>query len=401
MPTKQVIPRNLRHLRLLPAIADTRSLTGAAQFHGLSQTAVTHALHKLEAAVGSPLFERSSTGAFPTDRGAVLLARVRRALDRLDPALESMAAGLSRVVTQSQLIALIATADNGNVTLAARRLGLSQPTVQRAITDLERAAARPLFDRAASGLVPRRACLTLCRAARLAFAELDQAEADLAEFDGRIGGRIVVGALPLCRSNLLPSVLVAFQKERPGIPISVLDGRYDDLLAGLVSGKIDMILGALRDPAPMAEVEQHPLFEDRLCFVAGPDHPMTRGPSPSIDALAQKTWIVPRQEAPSRHQFESFFQDRGMAPPRNVIESGSVLLMRETLRQSDMLGCVSGGQAAAEIRQGLMVKLVVQPDVPARPIGLTFRSCWFPTTIQGRFLDLVYDCSSKLQARHL
>ncbi|ODM47302.1 hypothetical protein A9320_23645 [Ruegeria sp. PBVC088] len=389
MTEGQSIPRNLRHLRLLPAIAEHRSLTGAAQVSGLSQTAVTHALHKVETAVGSALFDRNSIGAFPTDRGQVLLARVRRALDRLDPALDALAPGLSRVVTHSQLIALIATAQSGNVTLAARQLGLAQPTVHRAVTELERAAGRSLFDRARSGLVPRRACLSLCRAARLAFAELDQAEADLAEFDGRV----VLGALPLSRTNLLPAALVAFRQERPETPVIVHDSRYEDLLAGLVAGEVDAIIGALRDPAPVAEVEQHPLFDDRLCFVSGPGHPLTKESAPTIASLVQWPWIVPRLGAPARRQFEEFFAKHGLRPPENVIESGSVLLMRETLRQSEMLGCISGWQAAAEVQHGLMTALPIQPDVPARQIGVTLRRDWMPTTAQRRMLDLLKEAA--------
>ncbi|WP_305971943.1 MULTISPECIES: LysR family transcriptional regulator [unclassified Mameliella] len=396
MTTGRTIPRNLRHLRLLPAIADHRSLTGAAQVSGLSQTAVTHALHKLETAVGSALFDRNSAGAFPTNRGLVLLARVRRALDRLDPALESLAPGLSRVATHSQLTALITTAQTGNVSLAARQLGLAQPTVHRAVTDLERAADRSLFDRARNGLVPHRACLSLCRAARLAFAELDQAEADLAEFDGREGGRVVLGALPLSRSDLLPAALVAFRQERPETPVIVHDSRYEDLLAGLVAGEVDAIIGALRSPAPAAEVEQRPLFEDRLCFVSGPEHPLAGETSLTIENLARWPWIVPREGAPARLQFQEFFAKHGLRPPENVIESGSVLLMRETLRQSDMLGCISGWQAAAEVRHRLMTPLPVQPDVPARKIGVTLRRDWMPTTAQRRMLDLLTEAARNL-----
>jgi len=391
--TGQSIPRNLRHLRLLPAIAEHRSLTGAAQVSGLSQTAVTHALHKVESAVGSPLFDRNSAGAFPTERGVVLLARIRRALDRLDPALDALAPGLSRVATHSQLIALIATANSGNVTLAARQLGLAQPTVHRAVSDLERAAGRSLFDRARSGLVPRRTCLSLCRAARLAFAELDQAEADLAEFDGREGGRVVLGALPLSRSNLLPAALVAFRKERPETPVIVHDSRYEDLLAGLVAGDVDAIIGALRDPAPVAEVEQRPLFDDRLCFVSRPGHPLTKGKAPTIASLLQWPWVVPRMGAPARRQFEEVFSNHGLRPPENVIESGSVLLMRETLRQSEMLGCISGWQAAAEVQHGLMTPLPIQPDVPTRRIGVTLRRDWMPTTAQRRMLELLTEAA--------
>lgn len=394
-----MITRNLRHLRLLPAIARHQSLTGAAQAVGVSQTAVTHALQKLETSAGSALFERSNAGAFPTERGAILLARVTRALDRLDPALDALSPGLSRMVTHAQLTALIATAESGNVSLAARVLGLAQPTVHRAVTDLEHAARRPLFDRARSGLVPRRACLALCSASRLALAELDQAEADLADFDGREGGRIVVGALPLSRSTLLPAALAAFRRERARTPVIVLDGRYDDLLSGLLTGEVDAIIGALRDPAPVTEVEQEPLFDDRLRFVTGPGNPLLTDTDLDVATLARQSWIVPRQGAPSRTQFEAYFRDQGHPPPQSVIESGSVLLMREILGQSDMVGCISGGQAAAEMRQGLMELLPVQPDLPGRRIGLTLRRDWLPTQAQQRFLALVREAAHDLMAQ--
>ena len=127
--------RNLRHLRLMRSIARAGSLSSAAAESGLSQTAVTHALRAMEQASGGALFVRGTFGARPTPRGEVLLARLDRALDRLDPALEAIAPGLARVTSLPQITALIAVADAGSGALAARRLGLAQPSVQRAITD--------------------------------------------------------------------------------------------------------------------------------------------------------------------------------------------------------------------------------------------------------------------------
>ncbi len=91
-----------------------------------------------------------------------------------------------------------------NVILAARRLGLAQPTVQRAIGQLEEEARRAPSERTARGFVATRPCRARARAARLAFTEFAQAEAELAEIDGRAGARIVVGAPPLSPSVLLP-----------------------------------------------------------------------------------------------------------------------------------------------------------------------------------------------------
>lgn len=53
-----------------------------------------------------------------------------------------------------------------------------------------------------------------------------------------------------------------------------MTGPYDDLLGGLRRGEIDFILGALRDPAPIADVVQERLFDDRLMVLDGNRHPL-------------------------------------------------------------------------------------------------------------------------------
>jgi DNA-binding transcriptional LysR family regulator len=67
----------LRHLRLICAIADTGSVTKAAATLGLAQTAVTTQLARIERNLGGPLFERDRRGARPTPLGELVLARAR------------------------------------------------------------------------------------------------------------------------------------------------------------------------------------------------------------------------------------------------------------------------------------------------------------------------------------
>lgn len=64
-----------------------------------------------------------------------------------------------------------------------------------------------------------------------------------------------------------------------------------------------------------------------------------------------------------------------------------MILMRELLRISDHIGCISRLQVEAEVAQGAMVVLPFAMEDTARPIGLTFRSGWVPTAAQREFLD--------------
>ncbi len=380
-----MIAGNLRHLRVFCAVARTGSVTRAADLCRVSQPAVTQALAKLDALAGLPLFHRSHQGFFLTEAGTVLQARTDRALALLDEGLASMAPRLSLTATRAQLTALVSVVETQNFSLAARRLGLTQPTTHRAVTQLEHEAGRALFDRTAHGVLPTRACAALARAIRLAFAELDQAQAELAERNGRDGGRIVLGAMPLSRSFILPRALTRFRRQRPQVQVSVLEGSYDELLAGLRRGEIDLLIGALRHPAPIEDVTQDRLFDDGLVLLAGQSHPL-RQKTVTLRDLAAHPWLVPRAGTPSRQQFDAMFADGGLLPPSGLTETGSVILMREMLADGAHLACISQAQARSDLAHGLVHALEFRVPGPARPIGLTQRLGWRPTPAQADFI---------------
>jgi DNA-binding transcriptional LysR family regulator len=376
-----MIGANLRHLRVFMAVAECGSVTRAAEQCHVSQPAVTQAIAKLEAVAGLALFARTPQGLFPTEAGRVLMRRVARAMGLLDAALCEIAVRLPRTATRAQLAALIAVTETQNFSLAARRLGIAQPTAHRAVTQLEREAARPLFQRSAQGVVASRACKALARSARLAFVELDQAEAELGEMAGREVGEIVIGAMPLSRSHVLPRALGAFRRQRPNLAVRVLEGSYDELLGGLRRGEIDLLIGALRFPAPIGDVTQEQLFDDKLAILAAGGHPLLGGPV-TVAALARWPWLVARQGTPTRAQFDAMFAEAGLAAPQSVIETGSAILMREMVQDGKHLACISHAQAEGEIARNIVQVLDFAVPGPARPIGVTTRQDWQPTPAQ-------------------
>jgi len=63
----------VKDLRVVLALAETRTTAGAAGILHLTQSAVSRALGAAEARVGVPLFTRTSKGLVPTEAGKVLL----------------------------------------------------------------------------------------------------------------------------------------------------------------------------------------------------------------------------------------------------------------------------------------------------------------------------------------
>ena len=389
---------NLRHFFALPAIAGTGRLSAAAERVYLSQSALTQALRRLEQAAGVSLFTRSGFGVEQTESGALLVRRADRAialLDRAEREIRSrqsdadVATPLYRNVTASQLRALAAVVETGNFSLAARRLGLSQPTIHRAAKEFESLVGVSLFPRAARGIEPSDQALLLARYAELVFVEVRQGFEEVRELQGMTNSRVAVGCLPLARSGFMPDAVTRLLKKYPDAQVSILDGPYLEQLHALRFGQIDWLIGALRDPPPTTDVVQAPLFDEPLAVVVRPGHPLLAAAPPGVAQLSGLEWVAPRKLAPARRFFDAFFEQGGVATPSRVIECSSLIATRGILQQSNRAALLSPMQVREDVAAGQLELLVDSIPNSSRSIGMTVREDWEPTSVQATFAAIV------------
>lgn len=391
---------NLKHFLALTNIADSGRLSAAAEQVFMSQSALTQALRKLENSAGTPLFERVGFGVTETPAGDLLVRRARRAGDLLATAERELRSRIPDVgsssplhhhFTASHLRALIAVVATGGYSFAARRLGLAQPTVHRAAKDLEHIVGTSLFPRAARGVEPTNAARILARYAELVFVEIRQGFEEVAELQGNTSSRVAIGCLPLARSDFLPTALTQLLSKFPDANVSILDGPYIEQLHALRYGRIDWLIGALRDPAPTGDVIQEALFEEPLAIVVRPGHPLIEEAPPSFSDLARLDWIAPQRLAPTRRFFDDFFERGGKRAPTRVIECSSLVATRGLLRRSDRAAMLSPMQVREDVRAGELAVLVESIPGSSRSIGITIRGNWEPTMVQREVASIVYE----------
>lgn len=93
------MPRDrLDTLAALRLVAEKGSFTRAAAELGLTQSALSHAIRRLETALGHRLLSRTTRAVAPTEEGAALLARLGPALDEIEAALMALDAGAGQPV---------------------------------------------------------------------------------------------------------------------------------------------------------------------------------------------------------------------------------------------------------------------------------------------------------------
>jgi DNA-binding transcriptional LysR family regulator len=394
---------NLRHLQCFREIVRLGSLSAAARSVHMSQPAVTQAVAGLESHFGAPLLIRRSSGVSTTPAGDLCLVRIERALGQLRDALVETRGGdrgdATRLVRSRQLDALSAVVEFGNFSVAARAQRTSQSNVHRSARELERNLGLPLFEKTSFGVTPTREAERLARRVRLAFRELSQAHAEVQALLGAKSGRTVIAALPLARSYLVPAALLEFSQANPQHAVEIIDGTYQNLLAGLRSGESDVLIGALRNPAPAPDVVQEHLFDDPLAIIARRGHPLTRR-RPTVASLRKYEWIAPRRGSPLRTHFDTLLASKGMELPEPSLECNSLGAARAFLLESDRLMLSSAHQVHYDMAAGLLVALPHPSGDVARPIGLTLRRDWHPTSVQQNLLEVLRRVARAAGAAH-
>jgi LysR family transcriptional regulator of gallate degradation len=386
---------SLRSVRAVLAVLDEGSISRAAPVLFVSQPALSRLIKVAEERLGVRLFERRSDGVVPNGEASSIFERLRRVKGQLErasaelallPEMRQVDVPLYRHLALRHLRALVSTVDHGSATAAAEVLGQSTTAVARAIRDIEALVKVPLFDRSAGRLLPTPAGLCLVRHAKLALHELRYVREEVVARSGAIVGHVAIGSTPLPRTLLVPEAVGRLSSVHPGLQFSIVEGPYDTLLSGLLSGDLDVIVGALREPAPVRGVREEILFQAPLSFVVRRGHPLAGKARVEMEDLVRCTWVVPRRGTPARGHFEAFFRAAGLAPPRRLIECSSLVATRALLLRNDWLSILSRHQIYYEEHFGILEVLPIDLAGTSRAIGVTVRADTTPAPATASFV---------------
>jgi LysR family carnitine catabolism transcriptional activator len=214
--------------------------------------------------------------------------------------------------TIPQLTVFVAVAEAGSFSEAARRLGLSQPSLSRTVQILEQALGLRLFDRDTRRIVPTPAGLALQPIAERLIAEFDGGMEEFAQFAAGRLGRVTVAALPSIAATLLPAPLARFRAEAPQVAVLIQDGLSETIVDAVQQGRADF--GLTIQPPPVIGLSFRPLVADEFGLVCRADDPLAagRGPHPWT-VFAGRDFIGMSPSSSVRVMTDAAFLQCGMA----------------------------------------------------------------------------------------
>lgn len=216
-----------------------------------------------------------------------------------------------RAVTLRRLGLMVALADHGTVTAAARAERLTQPAFSQNLRALERHFGVPLLRRSGRRVVLTEAAELVVNYARRLGRLVDEAEAAVRDLQGMRRGSLAIGASTTPGTYLLPQLMGDFKERYPEIDLHLRIGDTREVEEWVLGGAVDF--GVIGQTAAELGLVLTPVRRDRLVMVAPKGHPLSRARAIRSSDLSRYPLIVREPGSSTRETLERAMASRGLA----------------------------------------------------------------------------------------
>jgi DNA-binding transcriptional LysR family regulator len=240
-----------------------------------------------------------------------------------------------RRVDLNLLVTLEALLTERNVTRAARRLHLSQPSVSIQLRKLREMFSDPLLSPVAGGMVPTTRGQALLEPVRAALAGMRAILQKQPRFDPATAGITwQIAAADYAEYAILLPLLTRLRASAPGVRIAIREASHSRMIKQLDSGAID--LGFMALDAPPERLHHRILFKEGYLLVARKGHPGLRGKL-TLPLLSQLDYVVVSPDGGGfRGITDSILESRGFSR-RVVLSVPHFLFVPEVLARTDLV----------------------------------------------------------------
>jgi DNA-binding transcriptional LysR family regulator len=212
-------------------------------------------------------------------------------------------------VTLRQLRVFRSVAGGRNFSRAGDQVGLTQPAVSRAISELESQLGLKLIDRTTRDVALTEAGHSLAARLDRLLDELDQTLQSVAGQADAQGGKVRVASSPTLSANLMPACIAACTVQAPAVQFMLLDRIQQDVLDSVRSGEVDF--GMVIEPSSTDDLHCETILRDPFVLVTLPNHPLAQRNRLPWNALDGAALVLLDHASGSRRLIDDALTDHG------------------------------------------------------------------------------------------
>jgi LysR family transcriptional regulator, regulator of abg operon len=271
----------------------------------------------------------------------------------------------------NQIRDLLAVVEAGSLRAAARRIGVSQPSISKSIAQLEREVQAQLLLRTAQGVMLTAAGRAFVARGRVIHGELRKVHDDLAALRGIAEGAVSFGSGPAVTFPLVPDAMSRFRSKWPRAHVRIREGMRNALLPLVRDETLDFSISENVAPGDEAGLEFKPLIQPELAIVARRGHPLAN--AVSLQDLAKANWLVFNLPG-AGGALERTFKAYGLSPPNALVHCESYATALALVARSDLLALVLRHMLEAPMSEPFLQRIRIQEKVSRPTIGIFSRA---------------------------
>ena len=307
---------------------------------------------------------------------------------------------VGRRLKLQELRVFMAVVQAGSMRKAAAQLNITQPSISRAIAELEHSIGKPLLDRTPQGIEPTAYGYALLDGGAAMFDDLRQAVNKIEFLADPKNGEIRVGSVPAFAASFVTAVIDQFSQRHPGVRFHLVTGFVETLNGMLSDRNIDLAIAARMGPLADASIAFKFLFGGSFVVAAGAKNPLTlRRRKIALADLLSERWTLPSPESAIGSLFRKAFHASGLDYPSAVVVADPIDVRISLLATGRFLTMFDPAAIRFPIKRHEIVALPVELSIAAAPIGISTLKSRTLSPIARLFIECAQEIAKPLARR--
>ena len=253
-----------------------------------------------------------------------------------------------------QLEYVLAVAKYSSFTHAAEEINISQSSLSQQISTLEKELGINLFIRTTRSVYLTSVGQDFVTHAMRIMSEVNATHQCMQEYVSVHKGQLTIGVIPVVGHYPIPELLAGFNRDFPGVKLSLIEDQDDSLLEMLNNSKLDAsIVQYANIDSPF---QYFPLYTDKMVLLASSKTHLASKKSIDLKELKNEKFVLTPLTSGHQHDFIKACKSDGFEP-KILMTCSSVKTMLGLTRENMGVTVLSSKVAISSMRpdSGLVI----------------------------------------------
>ena len=280
---------------------------------------------------------------------------------------------------------VVAAAQQGSFTAAARAVGVTQSAITKSIAELERQLGYLIFHRTSRGaLLTDEGRTFVDRATRL-LADAKELLREHAAHDDAFAGVLRVGVCPASLEWQVVEPLTALLARYPKLRFDVSGASFERMAQQLRNGDVDVAVGFEDAFAERPDFVREPLTPAPTTLFVRKDHPILKHACAGPAEIARYPFVAPTDSRPYGARIRDIFESQGVDAQTRIHTVDYFPLVKRIVATSDAISVVATAYTQrAAFRRAFAALETDQP--PLARLCVAVRARWAPKPAVRAFI---------------